>query len=74
MNDNICFANLGPVVQTVLAETLELLSEEQKRKFTERRLDRAIEFIELKIIDMEKRISIAKESIADIRKDKETIR
>ena len=74
MNDDICFANLGPVVQTALAETLELMTEEQKRKFTERRLDRAIEFIELKIIDMEKRISIAKESIADIRKDKELIR
>ena len=74
MNDDICFANLGPVVQTALAETLELMTEEHKRKFTERRLDRAIEFIELKIIDMEKRISIAKESIADIRKDKELIR
>jgi hypothetical protein len=74
MNDDICFANLGSVVQTALSETLELLTEEQKRKFTERRLDRAIEFIELKIIDMEKRISIAKESIADIRKDKEMIR
>jgi hypothetical protein len=61
-------------VQTALAETLELMTEEQKRKFTERRLDRAIEFIELKIIDMEKRVSIAKESIADIRKDKELIR
>ncbi len=74
MNDDICFANLGPVVQTALAETLELMTEEQKRKFTERKLDRAIEFIELKIIDMEKRVSIAKESIADIRKDKELIR
>ena len=74
MNDALCFANLGPVVQTALAETLELMTEEQKRKFTERRLDRAVEFIELKIIDMEKRISIAKESIADIRKDKEMIR
>jgi hypothetical protein len=74
MNDDICFADLGPVVQTALAETLELMTEEQKRKFTERRLDRAIEFIELKIIDMEKRVSIAKESIADIRKDKELIR
>jgi hypothetical protein len=74
MNDDICFANLGPVVQTALAETLELLTEEQKRKFTERKLDRTIEFIELKIIDMEKRISIAKESIVNIRKDKEMIR
>jgi hypothetical protein len=74
MNDDLCFANLGPVVQTALAETLELMTEEQKRKFTERRLDRAVEFIELKIIDMEKRISIAKESIADIRKDQEMIR
>jgi len=74
MNDDICFANLGPVVQTALAETLELLTEEQKRKFTERKLDRTIEFIELKIINMEKRILIAKESIVDIRKDKEMIR
>jgi hypothetical protein len=74
MNDDICFANLGPVVQTALAETLELMTEDQKRNFTERRLDRTIEFIELKIIDMEKRISIAKASIADIRKDKEMIR
>ncbi len=74
MNDDLCFANLGPVVQTALVETLELMTEEQKRKFTERRLDRAIEFIELKIIDMEQRISIAKESIADIRKDREMIK
>ena len=74
MNDDICFADLGPVLHTALSETLVLMSEEQKRKFTERRLDRAIEFIELKIIDMEKRVSIAKESIADIRKDKELIR
>jgi hypothetical protein len=73
MND-ICFTNLGPVVQIALAETLELMTEEQKRKFTERRLDRTIEFIEMKIIDMEKRISIAKASIADIRKDQEMIR
>ncbi len=73
MND-ICFTNLGPVVQTALAETLELMTEEQKRKFTERRLDRTIEFIEMKIIDLEKRISIAKASLADIRKDQEMIR
>ena len=44
MND-ICFTNLGPVLQTTLAETLELMTEEHKRKFTERRLDRTIEFI-----------------------------
>jgi hypothetical protein len=74
MNDDICFANLGPVVQTALAETLELMTEDQKRKFTERRLDRTIEFIEMKIIELEKRISIAKESIADIQKDKDMIR
>jgi len=74
MNDDICFANLGSVMQTALVETLELMTEDQKRKFTERRLDRAVEFIELKIIEMEKRISIAKESITDIRKDKEMIR
>jgi hypothetical protein len=74
MNDDLCFINLGPVVQTSLIETFELLTEEQKRKFMERRLDRAIEFIELKIIDMEKRILIAKESITDIRKDKEMIK
>jgi hypothetical protein len=38
------------------------------------RMDTAIKGIELKIIDMEKRVLIAKESIADIRKDKELIR
>ena len=74
MNQDIHFTDLGPAMQTAMTETLELLTEDQKRKFTERRLDRTIEFIELKIIDMEKRILIAKEAIADIRKDKEMIR
>jgi prefoldin subunit 5 len=50
------------------------MTEEQKRKFTERRLDRAIEIIEMKISDTEKRIAVAKGAIADIRKDKELIR
>ena len=63
MNQDIHFTDLGPAMQTAMTETLELLTEEQKRKFTE-----------LKIIDMEKRILIAKEAIADIRKDKEMIR
>jgi hypothetical protein len=73
MND-LCFANLGPVLKTELDETFELMTEEQKRKFTERRLDRAIEIIEMKISDTEKRIAVAKGAIADIRKDKELIR
>ena len=67
-------AGKGPIIQTMMTQTWELLTEEQKRKFTERRLDRAIEIIEMKISDTEKRIAIAKGSIADIRKDKELIR
>jgi len=68
------FTDFGPAMQTAMTETWGLLTEEQKKKVTHMRMDTAIKGIELKIIDMEKRVLIAKESIADIRKDKELIR
>lgn len=74
MNDDICFTDLGPAMQTAMAETWELLTKEQQKKVTHLRMDTAIKFIELKISDMEKRVLIAKDLIKNIKDVKEMIK
>jgi len=70
MNQGIHFTDLGPAMQTAIAETWGLLTEEQKKKVTHMRMDTIIKGIELKINDMEQRILIAKGIIENIQKVK----
>jgi hypothetical protein len=57
-----------------MAQTWELLTEEQKRKVAVMRMDKGIKFLEMKISDMEKMIEIKKEAIANIQKIQEMIK
>ncbi len=67
-------AGKGPIIQTSMAQTWELLTEEQKRKVALMRMDKGIKWMEMKISDMEKMIEIKKEAIANIRKVQEMIK
>ncbi len=67
-------AGKGPMIQTMMTQTWELLTEEQKRKVAVMRMDKGIKWMEMKISDMEKMIEIKKEAIADIRKVQEMIK
>ena len=42
-------AGKGPIMQTVMTQTWELLNEEQKKEVAVRRMDKAIKFLEMKI-------------------------
>ena len=64
----------GPIIQTAMTQTWELLNEEQKRKIVVMRMDKGIKFLEMKISDMEKMIAIKKEAITNIRKVQEMIK
>jgi len=67
-------AGKGPIIQTAMTQTWELLNEEQKRKIAVMRMDKGIKFLEMKISDMEKMIEIKKEVKANIRKVQEMIK
>jgi hypothetical protein len=67
-------AGKGPIMQTVMTQTWELLTEEQKKKVTVVRMNMIIKFLEMKISDMEKMIEMKKEAIANIRKVQEMIK
>ena len=64
----------GPIIQTVMTQTWELLTEEQKKKVAVMRMDMIIQLMELKISDMEKMIVLKKTAIANIQKVKEMIK
>ena len=61
-------AGKSPIIQTVMAQTWELLTEEQKRKVAVMKMDMKIQWLEAKIHNMEKMIELKKKAIADIRK------
>jgi hypothetical protein len=67
-------AGKGPIIQTVMTKTWELLTEEQKKKVAVMRMDKAIKWLELKISDMEKMTALKNEVIADVRKTKEMLK
>ena len=67
-------AGKGPIIQTVMTQTWELLTEEQKKKVTVMRMDMIINFLEMKICDLEKMIELKKEAIANVRKAQEMIK
>lgn len=67
-------AGKGPIIQTMMTQTWELLTEEQKKKVTVMRMDMIIKFLEMKISDMEKMIEMKKGAIANIRKVQEMIK
>jgi len=62
------------IIQTVMTQTWELLTEKQKKEVTVMRMDKAIKFLEMKISDMEKMSEIKKEVITNIRKVKEMLK
>ena len=67
-------AGNGSIIQTVMTQTWELLTEKQKKEVTVMRKDKAIKFLEMKISDMEKMSEIKKEVITNIRKVKEMLK
>ena len=67
-------AGKGPIIQTMMTQTWELLTEEQKRKVAVMGMGKGIKFLEMKINDMEKMIEIKKDAIANIRKVQEMIK
>ena len=67
-------AGKGPIMQTVITQTWELLTEEQKKKVAVMRMDMIIKWMEVKIHDMEKMIEMKKEAIANVRKVQEMIK
>ena len=67
-------AGKGPIIQTAMTQTWELLTEEQKRKVAVMRMDKGIKWLEMKISDMEKMIEIKKEAIVNIRRVQDMIK
>ncbi len=67
-------AGKGPIMQTVMTQTWELLTEEQKKKVAVMRMDMIIKVLEMKISNMETMIEVKKEAIANIRKGQEMIK
>jgi hypothetical protein len=64
----------GLIMQTVITQTWELLTEEQKKKVAVMRMDMIIKWMEVKIHDMEKMIEMKKEAITNVRKVQEMIK
>ena len=64
----------GPIMQTVMGEMWEILTEEQKKKVAVMRMDMITKWMEVKIHDMEKMIEMKKEAIANVRKVQEMIK
>ncbi len=67
-------AGKGPIIQTLMTQTWEILTEEQKKKVTLMRMEKTIKILEMKISGMEKMIEIKREAIADVRKVQEMIK
>ena len=63
----------GPIIQTVMTQTWEILTEEQKKKVTVMRMDKILKILDMKICHMEKMIELKKEAIADVQKVKEML-
>jgi len=75
---NMCeehsMAGKGPIIETIMEETWELLTEEQKRKVAVMRIEKIMKILEMKISGMEKMIAIKKEAIANMQKMKEMLK
>jgi hypothetical protein len=67
-------AGKGPIIQTVMTQTWELLTEEQKKKVAVMRMDMITQLMELKISDLEKMTALKNEVIADVRKTQEMLK
>jgi hypothetical protein len=67
-------AGKGPIMQTMMTQTWELLTVEQKKKVSVMRMDKIIKILEMKISGMEEMIKLKKEAIADIQKVKEMMK
>ena len=67
-------AGKGPIIETIMEETWELLTEEQKRQVAVMRIEKIMKILEMKISGMEKMIAIKKEAIANMQKMKEMLK
>ena len=67
-------AGKGPIMETIMEETWELLTGEQKKKVAVMRIEKIIKILEMKISGMEKMIAIKKEAIANMQKMKEMLK
>ena len=66
-------AGKGPIIETVMEETWELLTEEQKKKVAVMRIEKIMKILEMKISGMQQMIEIKKGAIADIKKVQEML-
>jgi hypothetical protein len=64
----------GSIMETMMSETWELLTEEQKKKVAVMRMNKFIKIFEMKISGMEKMIQMKKEAIANMQKIKEMLK
>ncbi len=67
-------AGKGPIMETMMSETWELLTEEQKKKVAVMRIEKLMKILEMKINGMQKMIEIKKEAIANMQKIKEMLK
>ena len=67
-------AGKGPIIETIMEETWELLTGEQKKKVAVMRIEKIMKILEMKISGMEKMIAIKKEAIANMQKMKEMLK
>ena len=67
-------AGKGPIMETMMSETWELLTEEQKKKVAVMRIEKLMKIFEMKISGMQKMIEIKKEAIANMQKMKEMLK
>jgi roadblock/LC7 domain-containing protein len=72
MHEEMCEAH--PIMQTVMAETWDILTEEERKKVAVMRMDIIIQWLEVKINNMEKMIELKKKAISDIRKVQEMLK
>ena len=63
-----------PIMQTVMTEMWELLTEEEKKKVTIMRMDMIIKWTEAKISDMEEMTQLKREFIAYMQKVQEILK
>ncbi len=61
-------AGKGPIIQTMMTQTWELLTEEEKKKVAVMRMDMIIKLMEAKISDMEEMIELKREFIVYMQK------
>jgi hypothetical protein len=67
-------AGKGPIMETMMSETWELLTTEQKKEAAVMRMNKLIKILEMKISGLQQMIEIKKEAIANMQKIMEMLK